>query len=217
MPPRRFLPLVLVGSLLLAAQPAPAEVTVQGRVSLAAAEKAPVMNKRYSMTARGGLLDRLLPRAIVYLEGDFPKPLGQASRVMAQQGIEFLPYLLPVQVGTRVWFPNQDTTAHNVYSDSAVKTINLGRIAPAAQPVPSTVFDKAGLVTIRCDIHENMRAEILVLDTPYFVVTDSDGNYRLTGLPAGRGVLKVWLNRKTTLERPVDLKDGPAPLTADFR
>lgn len=211
-----FLQLWLLGGLLLAARPARAEATIQGRVSLAQAEKAPVMNKRYSMTARGGLLERLVPRAIVYLEGDFPKHLATPSRVMAQQGIEFLPYLLPVQVGTRVFFPNQDTTAHNVYSDSSTQAFNLGRIVPDANPVPSTLFDKPGLVTLRCDIHENMRAEILVLDTPYFVVTEPDGSYRLSGLPAGHGTVKVWLNRKTTLERPVDLQDGTA-VTADFR
>jgi hypothetical protein len=70
-------------------------------------------------------------------------------------------------------------------------------------------------VTLRCDIHEHMRALILVLDTPYFVVSDSEGRYRLDRLPAGKFVLKAWLDSRTTLERPVELRGGPA-LRADF-
>jgi hypothetical protein len=53
-----------------------------------------------------------------------------------------------------------------------------------------------------------MRALILVLDTPYFTITDPQGRYRLTKLPAGHFVLKAWVNSKTTRERPVDLVDG---------
>jgi hypothetical protein len=60
-----------------------------------------------------------------------------------------------------------------------------------------------------------MRALILVLDTPHFVVSDREGRYRLEQLPAGRFIMKVWLDSKTTLERPVELQSGQA-LHADF-
>ena len=61
------------------------------------------------------------------------------------------------------------------------------------------MFDKAGLVTLRSDIHEHMRALVLVLDTPHFTTTDPEGRFRLAGLPAGRFKLKAWINSKTTL------------------
>ena len=51
------------------------------------------------------------------------------------------------------------------------------------------------MVTLRCDIHEHMRAIILVLDTPHFVVSDTEGRYRLEGLPPAGYVLRVWLDR----------------------
>jgi hypothetical protein len=66
----------------------------------------------------------------------------------------------------------------------------------------------AGLVTLRCDIHEHMRGLILVLDTPHFVMTDAEGRYRLSDLPAGHYTLKAWMDSRTTLERAVDLKSG---------
>ena len=71
--------------------------------------------------------------------------------------------------------------------------------------MPSVVFDVAGLITVRCDIHEHMRALVLVLDTPYFVVTDVKGNFRLADLPPGHYTLKAWVDSHTTLEHPVDV------------
>ena len=114
--------------------------------------------------------------------------------------------MLPIQVGTKVEFPNEDDTYHNVFSYSPAKRFDLGRYRPDERPIPWQLFDKPGLVILRCDIHEHMRAVILVLDTPYFVTTDTDGRFRLSGLPAGQFTLKAWLSSKTTLEVPVDLK-----------
>jgi hypothetical protein len=60
-----------------------------------------------------------------------------------------------------------------------------------------------------------MRGLILVLATPYFVVSDPEGGYRLSGLPAGHYTLKAWIDNKTTLERAVELQDG-VTLNVDF-
>jgi hypothetical protein len=76
------------------------------------------------------------------------------------------------------------------------------------KPIPSQIFDVPGLVTLRCDIHEHMRGLILVLETPYFVTTDTDGRFKLTGLPAGRYQLKAWLSSKTTFQAPVELQNS---------
>ncbi len=78
------------------------------------------------------------------------------------------------------------------------------------------MFDVAGLVTLRCDIHDHMRALILVLDTPHFVVTDEDGRFELRGIPPGRYVLKAWLDSRTVREQAVEVPDH-ATLHADFQ
>ena len=77
------------------------------------------------------------------------------------------------------------------------------------------MFDLPGLVTLRCDIHEHMRALILVLDTPHFVLTDEAGRYRLDGLPAGSYVLKAWLNSRVVREQPVVIPEAGV-LQVDF-
>jgi hypothetical protein len=127
---------------------------------------------------------------------------------MIQKDLAFVPMLLPVQVGTKVEFPNQDDTYHNIFSYSAPKRFDLGRYRADERPVPFQIFDVSGLVTLRCDIHEHMRGLILVVDTPYFVVTGVDGSFRLSGLPPGRYTLKAWLSSKTTLEHSVELQSG---------
>jgi hypothetical protein len=95
-----------------------------------------------------------------------------------------------------------------VFSFSPAKRFDLGRYRPEDKPVPSQTMDKAGMITLRCDIHEHMRAIILVLDTPHFVVTSPDGNFKLTGLPAGAYKLKAWIDSRKTLEQSVHLISG---------
>jgi plastocyanin len=204
-PPRIF---ALLSLFLMACGSASAQAAVEGRVVLAKVRPGPVMNKRYTIVAKGGVLSPYPPVAVVYLEGSFPKPASLPTKQMMQKDLEFVPNLLPVQVGTRVEFPNLDDTYHNIFSYSAAKRFDLGRYRSDERPIPAELFDVAGLVTLRCDIHEHMRALILVLDTPYFVLSDTEGRYRLEGLPPGHYLLKAWLDSKTTLNRPVDLRNG---------
>jgi plastocyanin len=185
-----------------------ADAMVEGRVQLPAPRAAPVMAKRYEIVTTGNVLKTEPPLAVVYLEGSFPKPNSSITKQIEQRDLTFIPALLPVRVGTKIEFPNFDDTYHSVFSYSPAKRFDLGRYRPDERPIPSKIFDTPGLVTLRCDIHEHMRGLILVLDTPYFVVTDRNGQFRLDGLPSGHYLLKAWIDSKTTRERPVDLKDG---------
>ena len=182
-----------------------AQASIEGRVGLPKASSFSVINKRYEIITKGGVVSTNPPLAVVYLEGSFPIPMPAPVAQMAQKDMAFVPMLLPVQVGTKVEFPNQDDFYHNIFSYSAPKRFDLGRYRADERPVPFEIFATPGLVTLRCDIHEHMRGLILVIDTPYFVVTGTDGSYRLSGLPTGRYKLKAWLDSKTTLEREVEL------------
>ncbi len=187
---------------------AAAQAVVEGRVALPEAKTGPVVAKRYEVVTKAGLSEMSPSQAVVWLEGNFAAPAAPPRAQLVQKDLSFVPALLPIRTGTVVEFPNQDATYHNIFSFSATKRFDLGRYRAEDKPVPTQTFDKAGLVALRCDIHEHMRALILVVDSPYFVKTQSDGSYKLSGLPAGRYNLKVWMNSKTTLERAVELKAG---------
>jgi len=134
-----------------------AEASVEGRVELPKSHSAPVMAKRYEIVTIGGVLATQPPLAVVYLDGSFPKPKSPPTKQIAQKDLAFLPSLLPVQVGTRVEFPNFDDAYHNIFSYSPAKRFDLGRYRPEERPIPSEVFGAPGLVVLRCDIHEHMR------------------------------------------------------------
>lgn len=194
-----------------------AQAVIEGIVQL---PKPPVdrgVNQRYQTNSDIPMAPTNPPAAVVYLEGDFrsqQKDSPKAPARMAQKNIAFAPDLLPVLLGTAVDFPNLDDTYHNVFSYSKIKRFDLGRYRKDEKPT-TVVFDKAGAVTIHCEIHERMRGTILVLETPYFEKTDPQGRYRLEHLPSGNYVLKAWVAGDDVRERPVELKAG-MKLRVDF-
>ena len=200
--------IILAGAGVILPQIAFAEASIEGRVELPKPRSPVVVNQRYEVVTKAGAVTTSPPLAVVYLEGSFPTPAAPITKVIVQKNLTFEPLLLPVQVGTRIEFPNLDDTYHNVFSYSPTKRFDLGRYRRNEKPVPSQIFDRPGLVTLRCDIHEHMRGLILVVPTPYFAISDTDGRYRLRGLPPGHYTLKAWLTSKSTLEQPVDLKNG---------
>src|ERR1039457_1015951 len=93
-----------------------AQAVIEGRVELPKTHTAPVMNKRYEIVTKGGVVAPNPPVAVVYLEGSFPKPTNAAVAQIIQKDLMFVPALLPVQVGAKVEFPNLDDTYHNIFS-----------------------------------------------------------------------------------------------------
>lgn len=188
---------------------------IVGRVELPKAHGAPVKTQNYEGVASSGTIPAPKPLAVVYIDGEFPPTVPAPTVQLVQKGLTFIPALLAIRVGTKVEFPNFDDLYHNVFSFSPPKRFDLGRYRTEDRPVPSQVFDKPGLITLRCEIHSHMRGQILVLNTPHFVVTDESGRFRLAGLPAGKHIVKAWIDSTTIHERTVDLVTG-ATLTVDF-
>lgn len=131
-----------------------------------------------------------LPDAVVWITpGDLSQPPHPA--VMDQINKTFVPYILPVQTGTTVDFPNSDSINHHVYSFSPPKRFEL-KLTPGGRTVHTVLFDKPGLVTLGCNIHDWMLAYIYVVDTPWFGQTGPDGIARITA-PEGPGrQAHVW-------------------------
>ncbi len=133
---------------------------------------------------------------------------------MGQRHYQFAPGLLPIERGSVVAFPNLDDEYHSVFSYSKAKRFDLGRYRKDEAPAELT-FGEPGLVKVFCEIHDHMRGQILVLETPYFQKTEPNGHFRLEGLPVGHHVLKAWIDEATVLSHEVDLTDGRT-LKVDF-
>jgi plastocyanin len=119
-----------------------------------------------------------------------PKPQPGQKAIMDQRNLEFVPEVLVVQAGTAIDFPNSDQVRHQVYSFSDAKKFQLPLYAGRAhEPV---IFDRAGLVTLGCNIHDSMVGYIVVTDSPWYGRTDADGTLRLHDLAPGEYTVRVW-------------------------
>ncbi len=184
-----------------------ADATIEGRVMLKEKPTAIRLKKRYQAGPSNRVGSPPPRRAVVYLEGNFPVVAispPSASPELAQRNLQFSESILPVAVGTAVVFPNEDSTYHNVFSYSPTKRFDLGRYAKG-EGAPAITFDKPGVVKVFCEVHNHMRSTILVLETPFFTVTDDEGSFRLAGLPTGDFTLKVWLSEREVRSRAVSL------------
>ncbi|MGE0454913.1 MAG: carboxypeptidase regulatory-like domain-containing protein [Vicinamibacteria bacterium] len=179
----------------------------------------PVPARRPEASALGAPPARALPdrrASVVYLEEAPRRAFEDAERPRArldQRDEAFVPYVLAVQAGSVVEFPNSDRTFHNVFSLSRARSFDLGRY-PRGQS-KSVRFERAGIVRVFCDIHSHMSAWILVFAHRFFAVTDAQGRYRISGVPAGRYQLAVWTDGKLRESRGVSVPEA-GEVTADF-
>jgi plastocyanin len=153
-----------------------------------------------SGTARG---------AVVYLEGGASSsPLAHA--VVDQRDKMFVPHISVVTRGTTVRFPNDDTLFHNVFAYFQAKKFDLGMYPRGA--MKSVTFDKTGLVVLLCNVHSDMSAYIMVVDTPYYAVADSSGWFHLPSVPPGTYTLHAWHESGAQLTRSITVGMQNAPL-----
>ena len=127
---------------------------------------------------------------------------------------EFVPYVTIVQAGTTVTFPNRDPILHHVYSFSPPRPFEIKLYSGMS---PGILFDKPGVVTLGCNIHDWMIGYVLVVQTPYFARTDAMGAAHLHDLPAGAYELRAWHPQQRAAAEPRGVAlEGGASVSAAF-
>jgi plastocyanin len=146
----------------------------------------------------------------MFVKGTKATAVPGTSADLAQKNKAFLPTLRVIQTGTAVNFPNLDTVRHHVYSFSPIKTFEIKLYA--GTPAAPVVFDKPGTATMGCNIHDRMLAYIHVVDTPYFGVTDAQGQLSLD-VPPGEHRIQIWTPAMGEAQAGIEqaLKTSPAP------
>ena len=107
-----------------------------------------------------------------------------------QKNKEFTPHLLVVPTGSSIDFPNEDPFFHNVFSLFNGKRFDLGLYEAGSHR--SVRFDREGVSYIFCNIHPDMGAVIVSLNTPYYAISSRDGSLMLSGVPDGEYTLNLW-------------------------
>jgi len=126
--------------------------------------------------------------------------------IMDQLNLAFVPDVLVIPVHSTVQFPNSDAISHQVYSFSSARKFQLPLYR--GKPYPPVQFDQPGVVTLGCNIHDNMLAYIVVTAAPFFGRTDDNGNWTAANMPNGRYRLRLWhplLKESLDIERVVQV------------
>ncbi len=136
--------------------------------------------------------------------------------VIDQSKMTFVPHVTVVQVGTTVEFLNSDPVGHNVYwpSISGNKKLahNLGTWPKGDKK--SFQFNDVGVVSLLCNVHPEMNGYVIVSPTPYFALTDKNGNYEIKNVPPGKYTLKTWSEDGKVTTQAVEVAAGE--VTADL-
>lgn len=158
--------------------------TVRGRVELVNSKLKP---RNGSMDASGVAI-WLTP-----LDAAPPRGPAKPRASINQQNKRFLPHIVAIETGSLVDFPNSDPFFHNVFSVFNGRRFDLGLYASGeTRPVN---FNRVGISYIFCNIHPQMSAVVIALDTPYYAITDRTGNFTIEGVQEGRYRLEVWHER----------------------
>jgi hypothetical protein len=137
-----------------------------------------------------------LSQVVVWLtpiDGEAPVVKLASPPQLIQRDKTFIPHLLVVQVGATVQFPNEDPFFHNIFSMYDGKRFDLGLYE--AGTTRSVRFDRPGISFLFCNIHSEMSAVVVALDTPYFALSDRAGHVSIPNVPDGRYQLHVWYER----------------------
>lgn len=158
--------------------------TVKGRIELTNSKLKP----------REGKLDA--SGVVVWLTAPAGSAIHSTSKqkkVITQRNKRFAPHIVAVETGSEVDFPNEDPFFHNVFSIYNGKRFDLGLYASGeTRPVN---FNRVGISYIFCNIHPQMSAVVISVETPYFAVSDRLGNYVIGNVPAGSYRLNFWHER----------------------
>ena len=123
----------------------------------------------------------------------------------------FEPHLLVVPAGSIVKFQNRDAWFHDAFSISGNQRLDLGPNRAGGQK--TVRFNRAGVAYVFCNLHPQMAAVILTVESPYFGVSDKAGHISIGNVPPGTYVLHVWYENASsqtlkTLHRPIVLRDN---------
>ena len=127
--------------------------------------------------------------------------------VLDQDGCHYTPHVSVVPVNTPLKIKNPDGILHNIHAYLGSKTV-FNKSQPKFKKIMEQSFDKAGVVTVKCDVHGWMNASIVVVDHPYHTITTEKGQYSLTDVPPGTYEVQFWQEKLGAQTVQVTVAEG---------
>jgi plastocyanin len=178
-----------------------------GLACLAMPARAETLTGSVRMLDRGSRAADLVDALVWWEPGAGASKAAPSQASVDTRNRQFVPRTLVVAPGSTVRFPNADPIKHNVFSVSPGNRFDLGLYGPGTGRTQK--FDRTGLVRVFCNVHRQMAAWVMVLETPHHTRVSIDGAFALPGIPAGEGTLHVWHPRATGWAHAFTLPAAP--------
>ena len=143
-----------------------------------------------------------------------PMPASAKDPVIDQNGCRFLPRIQIVPAGQNIDIVNSDGILHNIHTRSKANG-EFNKAQPKFLKTMKQKFDKADVVSVKCDVHSWMSGYIVVAGNPYYALSDAAGAFKIAGVPAGTYTLQYWHEKLGTQTRQVTVP-ATGSVTADF-
>jgi len=149
-----------------------------------------------------------IENAVVYIT-DIEKgiPLTPREVKLDQKDCDYHPHVLAFPAGSTLEVINPDGILHNIHSYSKINSpFNFAQ--PKFKKTLSVKVEKPEVINVKCDVHDWMNGWLFSAANPYYSVTDTHGNYKLTDVPAGTYSVTVWHETLGTVSQKVTVKPG---------
>ncbi len=135
---------------------------------------------------------RGLENVVVFI-ADIQKGKGflETSVVLDQRECRYSPHIVLTPIGRPLTIFNHDGILHSVHTHSVVNPA-FNRAQSKFKTELVETFLQPETIPVTCDVHSWMNGWIVTQPHPYFAVTDAEGSFIFTQVPAGQYVLKFW-------------------------
>jgi plastocyanin len=186
----------------------PIDTGAEKYCSGAHAEK-PLLSETVVVGPEGGLANVFVQVTRGLENWKFPAASGE--KLLDQNGCQYVPHVLSIQVGQAIRVRNSDPIMHNIHAydlTSGRDLFNFSQTQQGAEQVQSKPFARPGVVQVKCDVHGWMGSYVCVSKTPFHAVTGEDGAFTLEKLPPGEYTVEAWHEKYGKATETVTVADG---------